>query len=76
MKSQADKKRTECTFSEGDKVFLKLQSYVQTSVAKQGTRKLAFRYYGPFAVLQRVGNVAYKLALPESSQIHPVIHVS
>jgi transposase InsO family protein len=76
MKNQADKHRTEREFGVGDQVYLKLQPYVQTSVAKQGTRKLAFRYYGPFQVLQRVGKVAYKLALPETSQIHPVIHVS
>jgi hypothetical protein len=76
MKAQVDKHRTERHFAEGDWVYLKLQPYVQTSVATQGTRKLAFRYYGPFQILQKVGKVAYKLALPVTSQIHPVIHVS
>jgi hypothetical protein len=76
MKHQVDKNITERHFLEGDWVYLKLHPYVQTSVAKQGTRKLALRYYGPFQVLQKVGKVAYKLALPETSQIHPVIHVS
>jgi ferritin-like metal-binding protein YciE len=76
MKNQADKKRTERHFQEGEWVFLKLHLYVQTSVAKQGSRKMAFRFYGPFKILQKVGKVAYKLALPTTSQIHPVIHVS
>lgn len=76
MKSQADKHRTERHFEDGDWVYLKLQPYVQTSVATQGTRKLAFRYYGPFQILQKVGKVVYKLVLPATSQIHPVIHVS
>jgi hypothetical protein len=76
MKNQADKRRTERHFEEQDWVYLKLQPYVQKSVADQGKRKLAFRYYGPFKVLQKVGKVAYKLELPLASQIHPVIHVS
>jgi hypothetical protein len=33
MKTQADKNRTEREFAEGDSVFLKLQPYVQTSIA-------------------------------------------
>jgi hypothetical protein len=76
MKAQADKHRTERQFDVGEWVYLKLQPYVQTSVARQGSRKLAFRYYGPFQIIQKVGKVSYKLLLPDHSQIHPVIHVS
>jgi hypothetical protein len=76
MKHQADKNRTERHFAVGDWVYLKLHPYVQKSVANQGTRKLAFRFYGPFQVLDKIGKVAYKLDLPPHSQIHPVIHVS
>jgi hypothetical protein len=57
-------------------VYMKLQPYVQSSVAQRSNKKLSFRYYGPFKVLQRVGEVAYKLDLPATSKIHPVLHVS
>jgi hypothetical protein len=76
MKHQADKNRTERTFAVGDSVFLKLQPYVQSSVAPRAHHKLLFKYYGPYQILERVGEVAYRLALPESSRIRPVIHVS
>jgi hypothetical protein len=62
MKAQADKNRTERQFLVGDKVYLKLQPYVQKSVAAQGNRKLAFRFYGPFVVLEKVGSVAQTAA--------------
>ena len=35
------------------------------------------RFIGPFEILSRVGEVAYKLALPPSlSAVHPIFHVS
>ena len=76
MKSQADKNRSERHFEVGDSVYLKLQPYIQTTVAERHNQKLSFKYFGPFRVLQRVEQVAYKLDLPPTSRIHPVVHVS
>jgi hypothetical protein len=60
----------------GDMVYLKLQPYVQSSVAPREAHKLSFKFFGPYMILARVGKVAYKLQLPSSATIHPVIHVS
>jgi hypothetical protein len=76
MKKQADKKRLERSFNVGDMVYLKLQPYVQASVVQRVSQKLGFKYFGPYKIIARVGKVSYKLQLPESSKIHPVIHVS
>jgi hypothetical protein len=76
MKFQADKGRTERVFDIGDWVFLKLQPYVQSSLAPRANQKLSFRFFGPYQILQKVGEVAYRLALPASSLIHLVFHVS
>jgi hypothetical protein len=76
MKRQEDKHRSERVFAVGDMVFLKMQPYVQTSLAPRSNQKLAFKYYGPFRVVARIGKVAYKLLLSESSSTHPVFHIS
>ena len=76
MKHQADKQRTDREFQVGDSVFLKLQPYIQSSVAPRAHHKLLFKYYGPFEVLERVGSSAYCLRLLTGSRIHDVLHVS
>jgi hypothetical protein len=76
IKAYADKHRTEREFQVGEEVLLKLQPYAQTSVVNRPCAKLAFKYFGPFKILERFGLVAYKLALPEDCKIHPVFHVS
>jgi hypothetical protein len=76
MKHQADKFRLDRDFQVGDSVLLKLQPYVQSSVVNRAHPKIAFKFFGPFKVLQRIGSVAYKLDLPSTALVHPVFHVS
>ena len=76
MKESADPKRKDVSFFVGDLMFLKVSPI--KGVMRFGKKgKLAPRYIGPFEILSRVGEVAYKLVLPpELSRIHPVFHMS
>lgn len=75
-RTQANKHRWLVNFAVGEWVFLKLQPYKLKSLAPRPYAKLAPRYYGPFQILSRVGEVAYKLDLPLEAKIHLVFHVS
>ncbi|GJX16279.1 hypothetical protein Tco_0217111 [Tanacetum coccineum] len=63
-------------FQVGDKVMLKVSPW--KGVVRFGKRgKLNLRYVGPFKVLEKVGEVAYKLELLEElSRVHNTFHVS
>lgn len=76
MKNQADKNRTERSFSVGSRVYVKLQPYVQTSVVARSNQKLSFRFFGPYMITEKIGPVAYKLQQPATSTVHPIFHVS
>jgi hypothetical protein len=34
------------------------------------------KFFGPFQIIERMGEVAYKLKLPKSTRLHVVFHVS
>ncbi|GJT39568.1 hypothetical protein Tco_0939433 [Tanacetum coccineum] len=72
----ADLKRKPMEFEVGDKVMLKVSPW--KGVVRFGKRgKLNPRFVGPFKVIKRVGDVAYKLELPEElSRVHNTFHVS
>jgi len=76
QKSYIDKRRRPLTFEVGDYVYLKVSP--MKGVQRFGVkRKLAPRYVGPYQIIERKGNVAYKLQLPpEMSAIFDVFHVS
>jgi len=76
MKQVADTKCTDYQFTVGDKVLLKLQPYTQSTVANRPYPKIAYKYFGPYTILEKVGSVAYRLQLPEGSMIHPIFHIS
>jgi hypothetical protein len=74
-KIYADKNRTHREFKVGDHVFLKVKSNI-SSLKLRNCAKLAAIFCGPFEMLERIGLVAYILALPASMTIHNVFHVS
>ena len=76
QKSYADRRVRALVFMEGDHVWLRVSPV--KSVMRFGTKgKHSPRFIGPFEILSRVGEVAYKLALPPSlSAVHPIFHVS
>lgn len=69
-------KRKDIEFAIGDKVFLKVSPWKK--VLKFGKKgKLSPRFISPYEIIECVGPVAYRLALPlELDRIHNVFHVS
>ena len=74
--SYANLKRKDIEYEVGDKVFLKVSQWKK--ILRFGRKgKLSPRFIGPYEILERVGPVAYRLALPlELSKLHDVFHVS
>ncbi|GJS47498.1 putative nucleotidyltransferase, ribonuclease H [Tanacetum coccineum] len=76
QKSYADRHRRALEFQPGEHVFLKVSP--TRGVRRFGIKgKLSPRFIGPFEILDRVGEVSYRLALPpQLSHVHNVFHVS
>jgi hypothetical protein len=75
QKSYVDNRRRELTFEVRDFVYLKV-SPMRGMRRFKVKGKLSSRYIGPFKILERKGEVAYQLELPDSlSDVHDVFHV-
>ncbi|XP_074265810.1 uncharacterized protein LOC141588259 [Silene latifolia] len=76
QKRYADLKRSEIEFVVGDKVLLKVSPIKGVIIfGKRG--KPRQKFIRPYKILDRVGEVAYRLALPPAlDKFHNVFHVS
>ena len=76
QKSYEDRRRRSLEFEADDHFFLRVMP--KRGVVKFGKQgKLSPRFIEPFEILERVGIVAYRLALPPSlAGVHEVLHVS
>jgi hypothetical protein len=76
QKSYADNRRRGLIFEVGDFIYLKV-SPMRGMKRFKVKGKLSPRYIGPFKILERKGEVAYQLELPDSlSDVHDVFRVS
>ena len=65
-------RREEPNIEVGDMVLLSLENLA----TRRPMKKLDVRWGGPYRVEAKVGNMAYRLALPDSMKCHNVFHVS
>lgn len=72
MKEQFDKHRLPKEFAPGDRVLVSTENL---KFKGHNAKKLLPRFVGPFTVIEKVGSVSYKLALPDTMRVHPVFNV-
>src|SRR4051812_2948521 len=76
QKSYHDKRRRTLEFQEGDHVFMRVTPMTGIGRALK-SKKLTPHFIGPFQITERVGEVAYRIALPPTlANLHDVFHVS
>ncbi|XP_061371301.1 uncharacterized protein LOC133313905 [Gastrolobium bilobum] len=76
QKSYYDNRHKPLSFDVGDHVFLRIAPTSGLG-RRLGMRMLSPRYLGPFLILDRIGESAYRRALPPNlAGLHDVFHVS
>jgi hypothetical protein len=76
MKHTQDKTRRDAQYAVGDWIWLRVQQWSAVGVTFAAPSKLGPKFYGPYQILQRIGDVSYKVQLPTKARIHDMFHVA
>jgi hypothetical protein len=76
IKQYQDKTRREVNFQTGDWIWLWVQHRTTICITQAAKSKLALKFFGPYQVTAKIGNVSYRLKLPDKARIHEVFHMS
>eukprot|EP01113_Clastostelium_recurvatum_P034980 TRINITY_DN4817_c0_g2_i2.p1 TRINITY_DN4817_c0_g2~~TRINITY_DN4817_c0_g2_i2.p1 ORF type:complete len:896 (+),score=120.90 TRINITY_DN4817_c0_g2_i2:2313-5000(+) len=76
MSAYANEGRVERVFAVGDRVMLSTKDRLPSTLADRPNTALQHRWAGPYPVTEVISQTAYRLELPKSFKIHPVVHVS
>jgi hypothetical protein len=63
-------------FEEGDKVLINPHSLSLLKSEKGRGKKLLMKYDGPFEIMKKISAVSYRLKMPASYGIHPVLNIA
>jgi hypothetical protein len=76
MKQYQDKTHRDVSFQTRDWDWLQLQQRTAIGITPAAKSKLAPKFFGPYQVTAKIGNVSYRLKSPDKARIHDVSHVS
>lgn len=76
QKTYHDKRRKDIELQVGDYMFFRVNHITGVGCSFK-CRKLTLRFVGPLEIIEKVGVVAYRIALPPSlSNLHDLFHIS
>ena len=74
MTNQANKHRRHLEFQNEDLVYVSSENF---RLPQTFSRKLAPKWLGPYRIIDKISQVAYRVQLPPRyAKVHPVFHVS